>query len=113
MPDKSCDIRKVRSEAMRIANAAKKKMEAAGIPVTRQVYGELVRDGYRKAEEACAPANMEVSPDQAGLVGELCEPCQRFYQVRGQAKLEMEAKLKEVKARGAEKPEPEPEKPEE
>jgi len=113
MGDKKCDISQVRAEAMRSAQAKAKQLKAAGVPVTKEVFGELVRNGYRKAEEVCKPANMELTPDQAGLVGELCEPCQRFYQVRGQAKLEMEAKLKEIKARGAAESEPESEKPEE
>lgn len=82
MSNKRCDLTNVRSETMRLAQAGAKKLKQSGIPVTTEVFAELVRDAHRKAIQACQPANLEVTPEQAKVVADLCEPCSRFYTVK-------------------------------
>jgi Zn finger protein HypA/HybF involved in hydrogenase expression len=69
---------------MRKAQAKLRELKAAGIPVSSETFGSLLRASNAEARAECAPVSNELTPEQMTLVKKVCPPCAgKFVVVEG------------------------------
>ncbi len=94
MTDMKCDLTELRSLAMRKAQNKASALKKIGIPVSSEVFGDLMKASYDEAKAECSPASEEITAEQMAVLKEVCEPCSQRFKVKetdGEAKSEVQA----------------------
>lgn len=81
-----CDLDDVRRLAMVRAQGKIKRLKAAGVPVSSETFGDLMKAGYEEAKAECAPASSELTEEQMALVVSECAPCAKRFTLKGKPK---------------------------
>ncbi len=89
----SCDIREVRSLGMKLAQEKARALRDAGVPVSGEVFSDLLIHSYAEVKTQCKPVDLAVTPEQMETVKKVCGPCASRFALRGQAKLAIEETL--------------------
>ena len=77
---KKCDIREIRSIAMRKAQSKVSELKKHGIPVPKEVFSDIMKISYEEARNECKAAETTLNEEQMEIVRKLCgEDCTRHY----------------------------------
>ena len=73
MADNTCDLKEMRKTAMAKANAKAQELRDAGIPVSAEFFGRLIKQGYSDARVECVPiSEFKASEEQLSLIERVC-----------------------------------------
>ncbi len=82
MADRKCDLTELRSLAMQKAQEKVSTLKKAGIPVSSEVFGDIMKAAYDEAKSQCSPVSEELTAEQMAILREVCEPCSRRFKVK-------------------------------
>jgi len=96
MADKKCDLTELRSLGMQKAQEKVARLREAGIPVSSEVFSDVLRVSYQEAREECTPVEAELTEEKMRKLREICEPCAKRFTVKAAeppAEVEAEAEV--------------------
>jgi len=82
MADKSCDLTQLRSIAMQKAQAKRKELQKYNIPVTGEVFSDIMKLAYEEAKDECGTVSGELTEEQMAKLKEICEPCAKRFKIK-------------------------------
>ena len=78
--ENGCDVLKMKSVAMKEFWKKAHILMQAGVPMTTEIYGTLVKQEMAAAREKCSPVSVELTRAQKRLVKEICPVCRLDYE---------------------------------
>jgi hypothetical protein len=82
MADKTCDLTELRRLAMKKAQGKLRDLRAAGIPVSSEIFGDILKECYTEGRSECEPASSEITQDQMDIVKKVCPVCVQKFTVK-------------------------------
>ncbi len=64
------------------AQAKVRELKAAGVPVSNEIFGDILRVVNAEAKAECQPVSYELTEEQLDLVRSVCEPCAARFTVK-------------------------------